>query len=201
MANRVTPGAKWRYSLLAPNSDTPPIEIMNIADDYGTQLSIGDFVKRINTGYIERAAAGDTLYGVFVGMEQYWDGTAMRKGGHYPASTSYDTNFERQSKARVIPIFGQAFEMDSDTAGSSEDTYAEHLAFVGENCEWVTGTATGSYSGNLLDISTHATTNTLSLRLVGLSRHVDTDFAAVGVKWIVTGNLVHAPATGTTTGL
>lgn len=201
MANRVITGARWKYNALAPSATTPPIEIMNIADDYGTQISIGDFVKRINTGYIERAAAGDTLYGVFVGMEQYYDGTAIRKGGHYPASTSYDTVFERQSKARVIPIFGQIFEMDTDDVAAGYDTYAEHLAFVGENCEWVSGTAVGSYSGNLLNISEHNTTNTLSLRLVGISNHVDTDFAALGVKWLITGNLLHSPATGTTTGL
>jgi len=202
MANRATfGGARWRRNLTAPSSTSPPIEILPVADDYNTQLSIGDFVKQISTGYMERAAAGDTIYGVFVGCEQYYDGTAIRRGGKYPASQSYDTNFERQTLIRVIPAFGQVFEMCTDDVGSTYDTYAEHLAFVGENCEWVSGTASGDYSGNLLDISTHATTNTLSLHLRGIAKHVDHDFAALGVRYYVTVNLTQQPAAGSTTGV
>lgn len=201
MANRATfGGARWRQNLLAPASTTPPVVILPVASAYGTQLSIGDFVKLISTGYIERAAAGDTIYGVFDGAEQYYDGTVIRRGGKLPASTTYSTNFERQSMVRVIPAFGQVFEMCTDDVGSTYDTYAEHLAFIGENCEWITGTAVDDSSGNLLDISTHATTNTLSLRLHGLVKHVDTDYAALGVRYYVTANLVQQPIAGSSTG-
>jgi len=200
MANRTFGGARWRRNLTSPSSTTPPIEILPIADDYGTALHIGDFVKLVSTGYIEAAAAGDTLYGVFDGCEQYYDGTAIRRGGKYPASQSYDTNFERQTMARIIPVFGQVFEMCTDDVASTYDTYAEHLAFVGENCEWVAGTAVGDYSGSKLDISTHAVTNTLSLHLREIVKRPDNDFASAGIGYYVTVNLVQQPTAGSTTG-
>lgn len=201
MANRTTfGGARWRSNLLTPNAKSPPIEICPVASAYGTVLYRGDFVKRLSTGYIEAAAAGDTIFGVFDGAERYYDGSVIRSGPKLPVST-YSTNFERQSMARVIPAFGQVFEMCTDDVGSSYDTYAEHLAFVGENCEWVAGTASGDESGTLLDISTHATTNTLTLRLHALSRHVDTDYAALGVRYLVTVNLLAQPTAGSSTGV
>lgn len=201
MANRsINGGLRWRGNLTAPTAVSPPIIEVPIADDYGTALYLGDPVKLATTGYLQAASAGDTLYGVFAGMKQYYDGTVIRSGGKYPASTSYDTNFERQSIARVIPAFGQVFEMDTDDVAASYDTYAEHLAFRGENCEWIAGTAVGDHSGALLDISTHATTNTLSLSLHAIASHVDHDFAAARVKWLVTINLLSKPAAGSTTG-
>jgi hypothetical protein len=201
MANRATfGGLRWRGSFISPSANVAPIEILPIADDYGTALYIGDPVKLVSTGYIEAASAGNTLYGVFAGCEQYYDGTSIRKGGKYPASQSYDTNFERQTLARIIPCFGQIFEMCTDDVGGTYDTYAEHLAFIGENCEWIAGTASGDNSGALLDISTHNTTNTLSLNLRGLSKQPDTDYAALGVRYYVTVNLLQQPTAGSTTG-
>lgn len=200
MANRVAPGARWRHSLLAPSVCSPPIHILPVASAYATSLYMGDFVKMVSTGYMEAAAAGDTIYGVFAGVDQRYDGEKMVRGGKYTTST-YSTNFERQTFIRVIPAFGQVFEMRTDDVAASYDTYAEHLAFIGENCEWVAGTAVDDTSGSLLDISTHATTNTLSLHLLGLSKHVDTDFAALGVPYLVTVNLVQQPTTGSTTGV
>lgn len=199
MANRQRGGFRWRGNLLAPTAINPPIEILPVADDYSTALYIGDPVKLLSTGYIAAASAGDTLYGVFVGCEQYYDGTAIRKGGKYPASQSYDTNFERQTKVRVIPAFGQIFALCADD-GTTATTYAAHLAFIGENCEWVAGTASGDDSGALLDISTHATTNTLSLRLHALGTGTDQDFASAYVEYLVTVNLLQKPAAGSTTG-
>jgi len=201
MANRTFGGAKWRSNKLSPGAINPPITIKPIASSYGTAINRGDFVKLISTGYIEICSAGDTIYGVFDGMEQYYDGTVIRSGPKYPATQVYGTVFERQSKARIIPVFGQVFEMCTDDVAASYDTYAEHLAFVGENCEWVAGTASGDTSGAKLDISTHATTNTLSLRLDGLAPQLDDDFAAAGIHYFVTVNLVQAPAAGSTTGV
>ena len=90
--------------------------------------------------------------------------------------------------------------MCTDDVAAAYDTYAEHLAFVQENCEWVTGTANGDYSGNLLDISTHGTGNTLSLHLHGIAKHADHDFAALGIRYYVTVNLTQQPTAGSTTG-
>jgi len=201
MANRLYSGARWKGSFVAPACVTPPIEILPIADNYGTAIYIGDFVKLASTGYIQAASAGDTIYGVFAGCDQYFDGTAIRKGGKYPASQVYGTNFERQTKARIIPAFGQIFELDTDDTAASYDSYAEFLAFIGENCEWIAGTAIDDTSGTLLDISTHATTNTLSLHLRGISNAVDHDFAAKGVKLLCTVNLLQQPTAGSTTGI
>jgi hypothetical protein len=197
--NRQFGGFRWLRNHYAPNSTTPPIEIKPVADDYGTAIYIGSPVKQVSTGYFEAAAAGDTIYGVCVGVEQYYDGSAIRKGGRLPASTSYDTNLERQSKIRVIPVRGQVFQICADDK-TTATTEAGYLAFRGENCEWVAGTAVGDHDGALLDISTHATTNTLSLRLIEPVVRPDLDYAGLYVPWAVMFNLIQDIGSGSTTG-
>jgi hypothetical protein len=200
MANRTFGGLRWRKNLHAPLSTTPPIEILPLSSGYATSLYLGDIVKMQDSGYLAAAAAGDTAYGVFAGVEQMYDGTKMVKNGSYNITATYSTNFERQTLVRIIPIFGQVFEVCTYDVASGYDTYAEHLAMVNENCEWVAGTASGDDSGTKLNLTTHASTNTLSLRLVGLSKQIDDDFAAAGIHWYVTGNLVQRPTAGSSTG-
>jgi hypothetical protein len=198
MANMARGGFRWRYNKLAPNSVSEPVDILPVASAYGTVLYRGDPVKLASTGTVVAAAAGDRVIGVFDGAERYWDGTVIRKGGSLPVST-YGSNLSRQSLARVIPVRGQVFEVDADDAVTFT-TQATYQAAVGENCEWVAGTPVGDQSGAQLDISTHATTNTLSLRIVNVPNQDGQDFAATGVKLHVEWNLSQDTAAGTTTG-
>jgi hypothetical protein len=198
MANTARGGFRWRYNKLSPTSASEPVQIMPVASAYATVLYRGDPVKIASTGTIQAAAPGDRVIGVFDGAEQYWDGTQIRKGGSLPVST-YGSNLTRQSLARVILARGQIFEVDADD-GVTATTQAAHQAFIGENAEWATGTPVGDQSGAVMDISTHATTNTLSLRLVDLPNQGQQDFAATAVKYHVEFNLTQDTAAGTTTG-
>jgi hypothetical protein len=198
MANTARGGFRWRYNKLSPASASEPTMILPVASAYATVLYRGDPVKLASTGTIQAAAAGDRVIGVFDGAEQYWDGTVVRKGGSLPVST-YGSNLSRQSLARVIPVAGQVFEVDADD-GVTATTQAAHQAFLGENVEWATGTPVGDQSGAVMDISTHATTNTLSLRIVDIPNQGQQDFASTAVKYHVEWNLSQDTAAGTTTG-
>lgn len=195
MANRTLGGFRWRGSANAPSVAEPPIEIHPVADDFAVQLSLGDPVKLISTGYIEDADPGDAVYGIFAGAEQYFDGDVIRKGGKIPADVSYDTNFARQTLARIIPARGQLFECDADD-GTTATTWANWLALVGENVEWQTGTAVGDWSGATLDISGHATTDTLSVRIRGIPNRDMQDLASSRVKVLCEFNLVQSTLAG-----
>jgi len=200
MANLSRGGFRWVKNESAPTSTTPPIVYMKVADDYGTALNIGDPVKRVSDGTIAACSAGDRIFGIYDGAAQYYDGSVIRSGPTLPASTSYDTNLERMSIARVIPAQGQIFELDADD-GTTATTQAAHEAFVNENCEWVAGTAVNGQSGAALDISTHATTNTLSLNIVEIPSKSLQDFAASRVKYWVKVNLLDVAGAGVILGV
>ncbi len=191
-------GLRWVRSKYTPG-DAPPIELGVVATAYGTKINTGDIVKLLNDGTFAAAVAGDTAYGICDGCQQYYDGTAIRSGAALPASTSWGTVWERRSLIRVIPGRGQIFRMCADDK-TTFTTPATYLAAVGENCEWIAGTASGDQSGTLLDISTHATTNTLSLNIQGFPDQSITDFSGLYVPVEVTFNLIQDQASGSTTG-
>jgi len=195
MANRALGGFRWVGNAVAPSVAEPPIVIRPVADDFAVQLSIGDPVKLISTGYIEDADPGDDVFGIFAGAEQYFDGDVIRKGGKIPADTSYDTNFARQTLARIIPVRDQLFDCDADTALTG-GAWSDWLAIVGENVEWQTGTAVGDHSGVTLDISGHATTNTFSVRIDSIPNRDMQDLAAARVKVRCKFNLVQDVGSG-----
>jgi len=199
MANRRMGGFRWRFNVNAPSSTTPPIVLRAVASAYGTVLYDGDPVKLVNDGTVAAAGVGDATFGIFCGAERYYDGSVIRRGGSLPVST-YGTNVERQSMARIIPCRGQVFEIDADDA-TTATTFLAYQAFIGENADIATGTNVGDQSGCQLDISTHATTNTLVWSIHDIATYPDHDFAAVGVKLLVRCNLIQEPGTGITTGV
>ncbi len=199
MANPYKGGFRWARSKAGPGQYTEaPIRILPVATAYGTVLYRGTAVKLLSDGTVSAASAGDTIYGVFDAAEQYYDGSVVRGGGKLPVS-SWGTVISRQSLARVIPVRDQIFFAACDDA-TTGTTLAAYQAFVGENVEWVAGTASGDESGDLLDISTHNTTNTLSVRIEGIVNPQLTDFTSVGVTLEVSFNLIQDTGSGSTTG-
>lgn len=190
MANTTMGGLRFKYNRVSGHS--PPVEIMHVADDYGTAIFKGDLLKRVAGGGVEVAAAGDTnIVGVADGVDQYYDGTVVRKGAYLPASTSYDTVLERESRVRVILARDTVFEIDADD-GSTATTEAAHKAFYDENCDITAtagSTATG-LSGHCLDISTHGSA-AAQLRIVRLADLPNQDFASSRVKYLVEVNESH----------
>lgn len=198
MPNRALGGFKYRGNREAPTAVEPRIEIYPVASAYATVLYWGDPVKLAADGTLQAAAPGDRVIGVFVGAERYWTGTEIKKGTSLPVST-WGTNLERQSLARVIRAKGNIFEVDCDD-GVTATTQAGYEAFINENCEWATGTAIDQYSGAVLDISTHATTGTLSCRIVEVPNKTQQDFAASRVKVYIEFNLTQDVVPGIVTG-
>ncbi len=173
-----------------------------IASGYTGEIHAGDPIKRLNTGYWQLATNGAAFDGVVVRIGPYYDGTRFAVQKDYlPASTTYGTNFERQSFVWAVPAQRTVFEADCDD-NTSITTYANYLAAIGENVDIVIGDGTGGTPANpLLDISTHATTNTLTMRILGISeQNFVMDPAGTYFKLLVTPNLTsEAPWTATGT--
>ncbi len=141
-----------------------------IASGYTGSIRAGDPIKRLSTGYWQLATNGAAFDGVVMRIGPYYNGTRFAPHTDYlPSSTTYGTNFERQSFVYAMPAQRVIFEADCDDA-TSITTYANYLAAVGENVDIVIGDGTSNALADpLLDISTHAVTNTLTMRIHGIS--------------------------------
>jgi len=132
-----------------------------IANAYNTAIYTGDFVKMTATGYVELAAAGNTILGVFAGCDYRDSNGKPVFSPYWPASTS--TFNSEGAKARVIDAPDVIFEMqmDSDSATPSQ-------ADVGTNADFIathTGLTTTGLSREEVDTST-CTTATANLRVL-----------------------------------
>jgi hypothetical protein len=147
----------------------------------GTALFKGDFVKLAGTGQtlggrilqdVARAATGDVLVGVVVGVEP---------------DTQDSLTYRAASTARKIYVADDPdllFEIQEGSSGT-----ALTANDIGLNIDFVVGagsTVTG-LSGTQLNNATEATTNTLDLHLV---QPVPREDNAIGYscKWLVTIN-------------
>lgn len=150
----------------------------------GTAIFLGDAVKSggtadSNTGRptVAQAAAGDTIRGVVVGINPI-KGVAV-------GSENLNRNYRPASTAMYLLVCDDpdaVFEIQEDAVGG---TLA--LTAVGENADLIVGsgsTGTG-LSGMQLDTSTHATTNTLALRILGFAERVDNTPASANAKVLV----------------
>lgn len=155
-------------------------------------LNVGDPVKKVSDGTVALVAAGDATFGIIVGVEQYYDGAKIIKPAlRLPGASTYGTVLERQSILLIQPVAGVLWECDCDdkTTFTTEATYN---AAIGENVDiTMNGVAGSTLASPLLDISTHATTNTLVWRIVDLAPNPrNQDYSGARVKLIVTCNVV-----------
>lgn len=170
-------------------------------------LGYGDMVRLLSTGGValcdgaEGAGGALAPYGIVVGVGPFFDGTKMVRGRTLPSDTTYGTNLARQSTVLVVPVDGTLFEADCDDA-TTATTKAAYQAFIGENVDMRHDvTASNTRPTPRIDISSHATTNTLIWRIVGISKDVSNqDFSGNFVKLIVRCNIPQLPR-GSTTGV
>src|SRR5687767_11774883 len=108
MANLVKKGFRWVRSKTSPGTQMP-VEIHTVASAYGSKILHGHPVKILSIGYCDIAPPPEEVYGICDGVEQYYDGSVIRKGAALPATTTYGSNFERVSLIRVVPVEGQIF--------------------------------------------------------------------------------------------
>ena len=111
------------------------------------------------------------------------------------SATAWGTLLDRQSRVLVLPIEGWYWEIDCNDADAAT-TEAAYQAFGGENCSFALygGIAPTTNPQNRahprLDIGSHATTNTLALRINRVSDTQDNvDFTGNYVKMIVEINI------------
>ena len=166
---------------LAGGDWTASVRTFTLDADHSA-IYVGDLVHFHSDGYLDVYAAGDTqVVGVCVGVEvDRGLNTATEFPGYMPANVA--------GKIRVAtdPLLLMEAQEDGDTTPLT-------LADVNRNIEIINGggsTVTG-LSGMELDSTSHNTTNTLPLRLVGLVDRADNQLASVdsskpNARWLVT---------------
>lgn len=189
----------FRFARSVSGNDTPQIFTYPIASAYapntgadgsgGTacNLNVGDPVQLLNDGTVRLVQPGqsavggdidDRVFGIVAGFPRVRITGAQRPNGFYPSGTTY-TGDDQQTLCQVIPVHGNIFEVDCDTAGgASLDTKAEWQAVVGSTANFVYSVLTsgiGAPKANPLldtsDISEGAEVN--QLRIVGLAKDFD----------------------------
>lgn len=134
--------------------------------------------------------------GVIVGVAPYWDATKSKMvfGEVLPSATAWGTVQARRSELYVVPVTAGLWEVDCDDAVTAT-TEAAYQAFVGENLDHINAGASGQTRAYpKLDISGHATTDSLKWRIVGISKTRDNkDFSGANVKLIVQANFAKLP--------
>lgn len=176
------------------------IQRMRVASGYSPTVSgnnvnvnVGDPVKKVSDGTVALCAAGDAVYGVVTAIRQYYDTNLGRMNfrKYLPFNTVYGTNLERTSFVEIVLAQGAIFEVDADD-NVTATTQATYTTYIGENADQNNvGDTTNQTVNPQLDISTHATTNTLVWRIVDIAPTMDQmDYSGKFVKLYVTANVV-----------
>lgn len=165
-------------------------------DGSHSAIYTGDLVQMTADGYLDVYAAGETGFiGVCVGVLPSPAETILGKMGDHFLSASHPTLAGAAAKYSaanatdtilVCTAPDVILEMQEDG-----DTDPLELADVGSNIEIINGggSSTTGLSGMELDSSSHATTNTLPLRLLGLAQRPDNEYVSGGqahTRWLVT---------------
>lgn len=206
MANIADTGFKW---VKARNgAERAPIEERPVASAQTGGIFKGDCVKLVSDGTVIACAAGDAVYGVVTSVVRYKDSTGVVRSGNYlPASTSYSNApglaNPQASIVALIPVVGQVFEVDVDTAVASI-TAAQDLMGNNANIVAGSGNTTSGRSGHLLDggsTTAPATTSTLQWRLLEVVPDPLNDVTSANWKARVTINKGNDPNVAGTTGV
>lgn len=204
----------FRFVRSISGNDTPQIFTYPIADDYqpativggGTSvnLNIGDPVRLLEDGTVALvqtaqdvsgadADSDDYAFGIIAGFPRVIVGGSPRPGSFYTGGTSYTGGISSDNAplVSVIPVAGNIFEIDADTAPTVQ-TLAGAMALVGGVGTMVYSVLTagmGQPKANpLLDVSTVVSggTDQLQLLVVGLGKNAFTcDFTSAFVPFQV----------------
>ena len=139
-----------------------------IAANYGTAIFKGDMVAQVTGGGVEVHADGGTvpIVGVFNGC-RYTDPTTGKEtfSNFYPASTNAS-----DIEAFVIDDPMAIFEIQADAAFPVADLFGNFDIVYTSS-----GSTTTGISGAELDVTTGATTATLPLKAIDISKNVNND--------------------------
>jgi hypothetical protein len=201
MANTAEGG--FRFVRMRNGSTVPNVEIMPVANNYGTAIFRGDVLKRVNDGTVAVHGAADAVvYGVADGIVQYNSGGQLRSGNYLPANTTFSpttVGSPNESLVRVILAKDAIFEVDAATAVAD---IATAQGLVGNNADGATGsgsTVTGR-SGHTLTVA-GISDGTAAFRVLEVSKRIDNDVASVNWKVLVSVNETMEPLVGSVTGV
>lgn len=172
---------------------------------YSVDLNVGDPIKLVSDGSVALANNGDVIYGIMVGVSNVYDPGQLqaRPGSFVPGGSTGGGNLSLQTRIMVIPAHWGFWEIDADD-NSTFTTEAAYKAVYGQNLDFVCpgdNTISGRPKADpKIDISTHATTNTLSWRFMYLAKSLwNKDYSGLNVKLIVAlnkSNFAGWPASG-----
>ncbi len=159
-----------------------------IASDNSDKIYHGQVVIPLATGYIDHTAnaAGGTVshLGVFQGCEYVSSVTGKTTFSNYWPGTGADSN--HPVKAFIVDDPNQLYVIATDASWTSKATARASVFLNASLSTGITGTDTTGLSLGRLAISTLATTNTLTLRVMGwLEDPMNQDFAAAGIGAVV----------------
>lgn len=201
MANVVQTGFRYAFSL-SGGVGKPMTMVQEVANNYGTQISVGDPIIPVSDGTVAVAAANSTtLLGVVVGCSYMLQGRRVTSN-FIPASTTFTpttVGSVQASLVEYIPFTPDAVFKISGAAATFT-TLANQVGVIGENCNIITfvaGDTTTGVSKITLDVSTHATT-AAQFRIIGIDGYtlesgiagtlLDQDVTALGFDYLVTCN-------------
>lgn len=202
--NPAKSGFRYWGSIFAENV-TPRVLTCFVATNNTAGLFKGDPVKRVNDGSVVQAAAGDSIFGIVAGARYKNAAGVMVESDYLPAATLWTLDATR-SIVYVIPATPfTIFEIDAND-GTTITTIAGARSLGWENANHVfttTGSTSTGLSGCQLNISGHATTNTLSWRIVDIAPYPSAnDVTQTLAKYLVVANLTHNwPGQFSTTGI
>ena len=170
-------------------------------------LNVGDVVKKVNDGTVALAAATDAFFGIVINILPYYDSVAkvMTFGKSLPGPTpNWGTNYANQTFVEIVVVAGFIWEVDCND-NTTATTFQAYQTFIGENMNHInTGDTTNLTANPQLNVSGHATTNSLQWRCCGISPSLENaDFTGKYVKLLVTANISQQAGggAGSTTGV
>lgn len=158
-------------------------------------LGEGDPLVQLSTGGVTLAVGAETTpsstcLGIVMGIKQYLDtvsNTMTAKGPGIPSDLAWGTDLSKQSQVLFCPAESAVWRVMCDDIVTAT-TEAAYQAFIGENVSMILTGAVGALrAAPKLDISTHATTNTLVWKIVGVPPNQD--FSGANVLLDVICNL------------
>ena len=168
-----------------------------IASGNTDKIYHGQIVVPLATGYIDHTsnAAGGTVsaLGVFQGCEYVSSTTGKPTWSNYWPGSGADSN--HPVKAFVNDDPSQLYVIATDASWTSKATARASVFLNASTSTGITGTDTSGLSLARLAISTLATTNSLTLRVMGwVEDPLNEDFEAAGIGAIVRlNNSFNAP--------
>lgn len=204
MANTAIGGFRWVKSRRGGN--VCPIEERIVITANAAGIFRGDPLKLVSDGTVIPAAAGDAVSHIADGAVRYKNSSGQIVAGNFvPVSTAYngDPNLSNPEATvvRCIPVIGQIFEADCNTATTS--ALVQGLMF--NNADVAAGaggsTTTGRSTFVVNNTGAQFGTATAQVRLLEVVPQPDNDVTAVNWKVRVEFNEGNEPSASSATGV